>query len=519
MVRRVVLGGLVAILVLALTCPMGEAQQLNVAEAAKNVAEGVGVVGQIDTSGSGPVFVYEEFHTSRIGRLQTPIMLLRLHRNYGLKMIGLEGALQRATPLAGRWFHAAGGESARRHREDVAVRMLGEGEINQAEFMTLLFPGIEIYGTERADEYSVELKIKGSPQVQYLLKIAEKGLSQADIVKINGLMQRKKTNEAIDYMLSRDPWVQKQYTSVRDESARCVDRSLQNVHEIQAKALEANVEVASEVRAEMEQLARFWEVVAARDTTMVEYIARLVGESRGTPAAMIIGAAHSCGVLAALRARNFSSVQMRPSALNPKIGSLTFQQFERKNQLQWARAGAGTLGGVLNARRNPPPVIETATAKSYASLNLAALLIAEGARGGRRVPEDVWSAISSLPELRVDRSSFTRDGYDVIFRAWAVSTDGKQREVWARVGTLESAQAARDLEEKLKQAIADLGGGGIPPSKPPGKSDPAREEGPGDARRGKGTPREVVINRVNTNVLAVYARTQDEAVRVGRLSG
>jgi hypothetical protein len=47
---------------------------------AKKIAEEVGSVKNINLKGTkGPIFVFEEFHTSRVGQLQIAIMLLRLH--------------------------------------------------------------------------------------------------------------------------------------------------------------------------------------------------------------------------------------------------------------------------------------------------------------------------------------------------------------------------------------------------------------------------------------------------------
>jgi len=38
----------------------------------------------------------------------------------------------------------------------------------------------------------------------------------------------------------------------------------------------------------------------------------------------------------------------------------------------------------------PTPVIEGAVAKSYAILKLAAVIIGEAVRSGKRIPEDIW---------------------------------------------------------------------------------------------------------------------------------
>ena len=52
--------------------------------AADAVSRDVGKILKTNSSGKkGPIFVIEEFHTSRIGQLQIATMLVRLHDKYG----------------------------------------------------------------------------------------------------------------------------------------------------------------------------------------------------------------------------------------------------------------------------------------------------------------------------------------------------------------------------------------------------------------------------------------------------
>src|SRR6266404_2773554 len=129
----------------------------HISEIANDISKGVGSVQQTSATGrNGPIFVFEEYHTSRIGQLQIAVMLLRLHNKYGLKKIGLEGAIQTGARLNAEWFHGLGGNDATQEREDLSVRWLAEGEIGSAELMTLDFPDVEVYGIESSAEYSVE---------------------------------------------------------------------------------------------------------------------------------------------------------------------------------------------------------------------------------------------------------------------------------------------------------------------------------------------------------------------------
>lgn len=234
----------------------------------------------------------------------------------------------------------------------------------------------------------------------------------------------------------------------------------------------------------------------------------------GKPVALIIGAAHTGKTLELLQSAGMSFAQLTPIALNPKFATLSDEQFARKNSQKWVRTSVGTLGHLLNGQRKPPPIIGLATAKSYASLNLAALLVARATRAGRPVPEAIWNAIGGLPELRIDRDSFVREGNDTIFRAWARDTTKQEKEIWVRVAALETPEEAKTVEEKLFQAIADLGGGGrVPPRNPPPNSSRTEDEGPGDGKR-----EGVILNRIGPREVAVCAANQGDAKRV-KISG
>lgn len=165
------------------------------------------------------------------------------------------------------------------------------------------------------------------------------------------------------------------------------------------------------------------------------------------------------------------------------------------------------------APRKPTPIIESATAKSYASALLAGMLVASAARQGKPVPESIWDQISNLPELTVSRTSFAVDGNDVNFAMTLKRTDGMPTR-WVRVGTVDRPDQLQTTEERLLQARVDLGGAGNqPPTGPPPNSTASKDEGPGDGKRGK-----TVISRTGLDSLAVFAATKADAVGVGRIS-
>ncbi|MBM9519868.1 hypothetical protein JWG39_08565 [Desulforhopalus vacuolatus] len=438
-------------------------KQGDIESVAKEIAEGVGNVGNIYSDGEkGQVFVFGEYHTSQIGRLQTAVMLDRLYRKHNVKIIGLEGAMQTAQPISGDWFHNAGGDAAKTRREEVAVMMLSDGEINSAELMELVYSNVEVYGIELPDEYGVTLDVERSPRIMYLIAIAEKySFSQAQIKEINDLIGQEKITETFELMLNADPWTKKYYAAINDGSYTSTRELVEQIDEIKERAHELNVQIDTKVAEEMEETRKFFDVASQRSRTMVDYVAEnLIAKASGNPVAMIIGAAHTKEVLEELKTNNLSYAQITPIDLNPEYGSLTMEQFELKNQGKWAQTDLGSLGVLLNSDRNPPPMIETASGKSYASACLASMLLADLVYSGGSInplPDELREQLLSLPELRVDVDSITTDGYDVIFRMWVKNTKNKEVEIWGRVGTTENEAnetEGKTLENKLLGKIS-----------------------------------------------------------------
>ena len=501
----------------------GDTSGNGIAAVAARIADRVGIVTATSNDGSLPaVFVFEEYHNSRIGQLEIAVMLHRLRERHGIRSVGLEGAYQSPDDLDATWFHRLGGAEGQERRENVAVRMLAEGEISSAEALALVFPDQQVYGTEIRELYDRESSHEGSPELGYLLSVAQPLLSQAQIIKANELSLAGKTREALDVVMGADSWTRAQFDTIEAALDGTATGPSCEVMERRLRAIRAEVErrgvaVESGIHEEADSAAAFYRTCQDRSGAMVARVVERASAAR-TPTAMVIGAAHTEGVMRLLRERGVPYAVLRPIALNPDTGSLTNEQYERKSDRLWARTSPGTLGALLNADgadpgRKPPPVIETATAHGYASLLFSGMVIAEAARDGRGVPADVWSGLRDLPECVIDRASFAVDGYDVIFRATLKKTDGTDAVVWSRVGTQDVAQPG-GLEPKLLQARKDIGGGGmIPPTKPPAGSEPASDEGPGDGRRGK-----VVIARTSPRTLAVFAATREDAMEVGRLS-
>src|SRR5262249_8829203 len=151
-----------------------------------------------------------------------------------------------------------GGSQSTSLREDVAVRLLAEGEISSAEFLSLAFPDVEIYPTELAEEYSVALDANESPAVVYLTKIAEKLLAPADIAKINSLLGHDKKKEAFQYLTSYNPWVKQHFAKLQAKgSSQAAETTLQQLREIEQKATEVHADIEPEEETQMQAAISF----------------------------------------------------------------------------------------------------------------------------------------------------------------------------------------------------------------------------------------------------------------------
>src|SRR5271157_3237553 len=246
------------ILLSALGCESSPpARKVSATPIAQEISTGVGVIQKTSDAGTkGPMFVFEEVHTSRVGQLQIAIMLLRLHDKYGLKKLGLEGGIWSGRPLDSKWYHNLDGGGARSEKEDVAVRLVAEGEISSSELMAMLFPDVEVYGVEDAAQYG-QAPTKGSPEFEYLLAISEKSLSNSDLSKVAALLKQKKNKQAFEYMLTADPWVKEQYDSLRTSSNVSSEQLVDRLHQIQNKARQVGARVSPQAEQDMASEIQF----------------------------------------------------------------------------------------------------------------------------------------------------------------------------------------------------------------------------------------------------------------------
>lgn len=132
-----------------------------VAQMAESASNEVGVVEHaFKGSGGAPVIVLEEFHNSRASQIQHAITLLRLYDQQKVRAIGLEGYLRERPKIDGAWFTRKWRNQSRVQNARVAVRLLKEGEISEAEFMKLVFDDLDLHPIETVSQYKVALNDK-----------------------------------------------------------------------------------------------------------------------------------------------------------------------------------------------------------------------------------------------------------------------------------------------------------------------------------------------------------------------
>jgi hypothetical protein len=502
-----------------------------VAEVASQISAGVGNVQQVFAEGTkGTVYVFEEVHTSRVGQIEEAIMLLHLHDSFGVKEIALEGAPISRHPLNARWFDSLGGPGSRGLREDIAVRMLAEGEISSAEFMTLLFSDTQVRGIEDAKLYARDANVTEKAEGAYLtliaMKNAEQDMSQDDVRHVNQLMKEGRKEEAVEFVINADPWTKVQYDSLKAEAVSTTPKLsceglLDRLRGLQAKAAELGLPVDQQIQKMAASEVDIDQTCINRSKVMVAETSRMATGNKSI--AMIIGEAHASGVTQSLRDNGIAFALVSPIAFQPTYGELSLEQFKRKDHLEWVQTSRGSLGALLdppakNTKHKPPPIIGTATARSFASALFAAEKVSATVRGGGRIPGDVLNELKTLPEFRADPHSFSVSGHDVIFKATLKDTDGHDRVVWIRAGSVASSRQL-SLQQKLLQARVDLGGfGNIPPSQPPPNSRPAKDEGPGDGERDTGQNKKILIEKTGASSLAIFAANKSDIFSVGEIS-
>lgn len=324
-------------------------EKYDVESLSKAASEGVGVLGRVSNGTQGaPIVILEEKHDSRVGQIQHAITLVRLHDQYGLKHIALEGYLKEDLEIKTDWFVNAAQGLDQAARVRVAVRFLREGEISGAEFMKLVYEDVFLHPIETKSEYSVELDDEAArAPILYLLKIAQQSLREEHVptlkqlqeeiesLKKNKEAQEKKVKEMFEYILSIDPWAQAKAKVLQDTVAtriRSGEYYLTLAEEIVNRAKELYVELEPDDMKAMDRYLAFWRGRSAASKTMVLSVGEIADLQDVLVVAMTTGAAHTDSMCNMLKAANrpFAVVMPLSFETREEIGDLTWDMLKRK---------------------------------------------------------------------------------------------------------------------------------------------------------------------------------------------
>jgi hypothetical protein len=408
-------------------------------------------VGQMVGSDEGvppkTVLVFDETHISRAGQIEIAVMLLRLHDRHGLRNIALEGALESQGTLDADWFHSL----PERTRQDVAIEVLKEGEISGAEFMALVFPDIGVHGIEKKAEYEVEPNpdLVGSAAT-YLVAIAELSMTQGQMETFERLLDEDKVDEAVEYVVSIDPWTKERYEMLTSDTNLSIEDLLAMYDEVEQKAGEVGADVEP-YREGFDDIRRFYETASKRSATMVDNTLALMEECPNTPMALSIGAGHTEKVMALLEDQGVSYAAVRQLSLIdvPAAGELSDEAYDRKLE-RLSVDGEGQLGRILDGQRKPRTVLDRVEFRAKLDAYTAAVMMATGAATGESPPFAPEEELALLEHISVDLDSVELDDDEVIF-----SFDAGGNKIWVRATALGPAEEAT-LEQRLMHALEDV---------------------------------------------------------------
>jgi hypothetical protein len=253
---------------------------------------------------------------------------------------------------------------------------------------------------------------------------------------------------------------------------------------------------------------------------MINKVKQLITADPRRPVALDIGAGHAPKVCDGLLKAGIPYFLISPEPLLPLAGEMTQPQFSRKQEGKWVLDGPGTLDTLLNSDKKPRPVIENLSAESYASAQIATVLVGgtiENIGGSGGPPDAVLHQLEHLPGLRVDVASIERKDApqpskpDFVFRMFATTTSGHEKELWVRVGA-DSSSKIQSIEEKILNAIASMRGDG---AKPPPGTNATSQEGPGDGKRPKSN---ALVQRLSADIVAIFDDHKSPAIEDVRVS-
>ena len=384
----------------------------NADEIAKIVATDVATVKQTFQGSVGaPILVIEESHSSRIIQLQEGIILNRLHNQYQVNQIGLEGFVRERSELKADWYendtHGSKGAA-----QAVAVKLLGEGEYSSAEFMKLVYNDLTIVPIETGSEYNMpepDNRMVYAVCLSYFYQIALRTLRpeyESQLVKLEQEAEKFKNNK-IEYekklenmrkfiykdppdKISNDPWVkEKMLIFSKPESIinTSIEKEVSFYEEIQKHVNDNNLQTTPENKKIIQDFIAFLRGRMAASKTMVNAISPIADQPKVRAVVILIGAAHTDGICDLLKAAKRSFAVIRPTALDQTLDSsnIPFKMYSRKFEGKSIYSGGITdtlLEVFPSSSHHPPPVVQQRWFQAKSELYLFAERISKSLPGG-----------------------------------------------------------------------------------------------------------------------------------------
>jgi len=503
--QRNVLGNIVIVLGLIPMLALAQTNANKVEEMAKTASQGVGDVSQTGSGKTGaPIIVLEEVHNSRVGQIEHAITLIRLHQQFGLRHIGLEGYLKNKPKIDTGWFFKTAKGLSITSRNRVAVRMLREGEISGVELMALLFPDVTICPIELEKDNALQLSKEASyAPFLYLLKIAQLSLSEEHVPTLQriqtemkglesqkeGEAYQKKVKEMYDYVLSADPWAQtksKRLQDLGEIKSMSGEEHLKDIQEIEDQARKLKVAFEPEEQKAMRDYVAFQQSRINSNKTMIGAITPIADQSGVTLVAMNIGAWHTKSMCAMLAAGSRSYAVVTPRSLENNetkgdIGSDVFLNNKYKATSIYSDPGlTETILRVFpRGGMKPPPTLTEGWLQAKSEVYLITQKIAEGLFGPLDIPnggappfgfsddefKGKWVFVDPRKIELVDEPGAYRAKAAIFPIVLIAQDENKKQTLWAKAVLTGPVRTQEDIVAMLLKARTEVQAEGDPKMK------------------------------------------------------
>jgi hypothetical protein len=428
---------------------------------AETVAKGVEKVSNVNAGESNrTLFILDETHISRVAQIQHAIALTRLHDKYNLKQIALEGYFVEQPPISTNWYASAAQKDCKA-RVGVAVNLLKEGEISEAEFIKLVYDDVTLVPVEKKVEHTLKPP-EGSGEAlnSYLQAIAQAN---------SGLVE----------------WVNKEVKNLNialDPKNMDMEAYLIILNEIVSNAEKNGVVIDTPSKKAMEETIAFVGQRVKASKTMLESINNPRNGDNSSTIAMIIGKAHTKGMVKQLRKKNETLVVLTPFCVvqNDTTGDLTGDMLTRKMDVLsvYTEGYKKQLHDIFNGLAKPGVVLFEPWLQGEAELSLftdriaRSLLGPTNASGGAKPPfgfnntdfNGNWVRIPP-DEIKIVPDDENGKSKAILFPAYLKHKDSKDEvKVFVKAGLNSDKvnEKEKTIEELLVEALGEVRAEGKP---------------------------------------------------------